>query len=478
MTAIEIRALPLIEDCASSRLRGLEHAAFTGAVVKAEENAKITHERGLRLSALLAAAPFTFPRPGPERPAAVDAWLLAACKERGVMLAGGDTAFIHDTLLKRDFLVARFAEKHNGSLTELFCDTGLSARMSADFGDTGVTLTGVPAFWIQARTGNGGWHSLLMDFTTGFAPDTKDGGPSAFVRGMASLAAFHHRTTRSVTVALLHANDAEPEQIVSHRFTRREIDLLADGLRPLLEQQAGLEARWRANHNEVGGSLADELDARASTGNHCTDCPGLVCCGKVIAGLETTSREFAAMDAQSVFDVALRAIKNHSPENPMNIETLRRALEASKSATEQLAVAKKVWDEGSAIARDSLARDDAGVAGWRLKPGVARLAIAEDKKPAEVFAALKPVLGETTFEEFVAATCNVTATAAAKLVADRNKIPERSVHDTLLKLLAEKTPLVKKPNQASVIREDAATAEADPPLPVERLTGRAARRSA
>jgi hypothetical protein len=465
---IRISDLPLREQCHSSHIREMEYLHFIKHheldidVVK-EVDRHYTNERGMRLANVLVRLPYHLPDIGISAGSSfnIDLEIKQACMAENVTLKNGDLAFIHSTLAKRDSAIRKFAGRHNGKLTEIICNQNASMRMfctlfyPSDGAAVPVTLKGTPAFWIEARTSRGNYHTLILDFTTNYAPETEDGKPHAGIRGLAVLASSEHKRTRSVSIAQLASGEIAPDAIRMHYFDEQDIEAAETNIRRFVSR-IGIDVqnyRTSADAEGTPGKVASEqLDADAQTGDHCIECPGAACCGRARKTAEEYAREVSAAAVTPLMKRMRDDLKILG--NTMNTNTLLHVMDTTKTLTDMLSLPEKLWKDSANLARALEAKKTGSVQGWLMKPGANRVVLAnEDATPEDIYNTLKPVLGGLAFDEFVRRACSVRPSAIEALVGDVEKIPPSLVLDSVLKpILGRKNPLMRKANAPTVVR--------------------------
>ena len=463
---LRINDLPLRELCASSHIREeeyfrfMEHHGLDVSVVK-EVDRHFTDERGMRLANALVRLPCHLPDIGINagKDYNLDNEIQQACRAENLTLENGDLAFIHSTLAKRDAAIRKFAGKHDGKLTEITCNKEASLRMTCAFAGGGttspVTLKGTPAFWYEARTGRGNYHTLVLDFTNNYAPETEDGRPHAGIRGLAVLAASEHSKTRSVVVAQLVSGEVEPDEIKSHYFGDREIDSAEASIGAIVSRVAADTFNYLAGadaEGTPGESVSGQLDAGAKFGAHCVGCPGSACCGCAREIIEAYGEKLPDMDA-TMANMRTHLKLTKAKNLPMNIQTLQKTLAVTRTLLDKLALPEKLWKEAADVARELELKRAGTVGGWTLKPGANRVVLADKAAtPANVYEALKPAIRGVSYEEFVRRTCEVRPVAVEALVGDVHKVaPEQALDGVLEPLLGAKNPLRRKANAPSVV---------------------------
>lgn len=478
-------------------------------------DAKRENERALRLAEVVAAIPFYSAARGVGRPFDVERVAIKEAAKIDAELRPGDVGFIMDTVRKRDALIERLISQAATARGKVELELNFAPKqLQAQWGEEGVTglVNGNLAGGYVVAKGNRGSHVLLLDYTTGFAPPAEPKKAHEGIQTnrhfmtLAALAAIWRKAVGEdiddlcIHVALLHRNDTEAETVTSIEY---DPTMLRSAMRWLNRtaanrvRQAGEYEAGRDAEGTPAPEQAAVLDAKAVVGKHCKQCPGSICCARLsremrkdaaTAAKRFSPEQLAALRKQvKATSAAIPRIKEkeltpqHLQSLPMNLDTLADTLEATKTLRDGLDLPEKVWKDATDLVR-LLNERGVAVPGWQLEEGASRFNFREempvagagkgktvavrdaDLTPPGLYKALRPVLGDMTYEQFVARACGVEASKLRGVIGDLHGVSAEAVYERVLApQLGEKNPCEMRPNKPSVVRAEALANAA--PLP-------------
>lgn len=461
------------EACPSSLARGMEMLDFCAAerLTMPRVGLETASERGQRLRPVLSAIPFVSGALKVGKPFDVLARAKEVAQRAGVTLRVGDEAFIATTIASRNHLIEQFArgvrlrprarikvELEPQPLRHDFkVPVGAVARVEAR-PDVRLTLTSAA----------GKHHTLLLDFGTGFAPDIDD-KTNRQITTLAVLQSLHDPRTESVAVSLIALNDAVPGKLDLLTYDREALKRAATGVYVAAFRAASLAFAYREGPKaEPTPNLAQQLDAAAKTGEHCKQCVGRICCGRIhreMKGYEALLK--ASRDTGAMADTTLRRLRETPNvfDDDMNLNLLSQAIDTAKSLRKQGEVFDKLREEAEDLGRQAILKGKS-VPGFGLKDGAKRLNLVEhdkaqasgaqterDVSPSAVYTRLKPVLPGVDETRFVQSACKVDPTRTRDLIADVHKVDPKDVFTKVLKPLGEANPFEMRSNEPSVVPE-------------------------
>jgi hypothetical protein len=501
------------EACPSSYVREWEVENFIQHNQVEGVDAGEVAAQGTRLHDILKDLPFFSEKWGMGTRYAIRRRIDTLAEERGVTLRPGDGWFLYDSTRKRNALIDSLIERAGGAAAVVeFFDAG---RIRHSFDDAGhpVPVTMLPDVLVTA-TGPNGRHELFCDYKTGYLGVAKAGTNRQLLTG-AALVDLRSKakgiSLDSVQVAFLQRADAAPGLVDAVTFQRPQLDAAVKWLGQLaIDRDRWLRAynSRRDSEGSPDAAMHDFLEKAAQPGDHCDHCKGGICCQKMQRtvgarmNLTTENTEGLLKFAHRQVKDSIKSLEadvkkpveqtSFDPDKlPMNIETLSSTLAWSKALTEGAALPKKVWEDAAELTRQLSAR---GVRpdGWGLKEGSKRflfrdnlpllnpdgevatdeatrlpIELPADTRPPAIYAALRELMPEVEYADFINQACDVDPKKVQALLADAHNVDARQVYDTVLCPLGPRNPVEMRPNAPSVVavvqvsaEQEQATAEA------------------
>jgi hypothetical protein len=410
----------------------------------------------------------------------------------------GDLAFIHETIAKRDAMIANFIGKHGGPEaieTLELSPVELTLTGKSALGVASYLVAAQPNVIVATRNKQGQRHSLVLDYEVGYLAidaEVSHDNTQKLTLALLEFARGDMDTNASVEVAYLSRNDADAGEMDRSIYRR---DFLLAELPRLLEaaeNQHILRAAYDRQRDAAGDpapEFSQKLDEIATPGEHCIRCAGKVCCGRI----REAAQEFKNMRVTSDAPVIARAralvnadkdtIENPKSDNTplnMNTKTLATFLTIVQDVTDAARPFEAARKDGEELVRQLAAAKKPALPGFALKEGARQFKVREQMPvgpaaagagngeqavsavatdPKEIFRRLKvslPAFSAVTEEQCIRETAAVDPTALRKFIADRAGVGEKEVFEKVLKPLGDRNPIEMRQNKPSVVRATAA----------------------
>jgi hypothetical protein len=452
--------------CPASYARSKEFDAFVRSLDLPEMEEPEDSVAGTKLHAILEEVPFSSALLGngaPEMSASKK--LGQALSKLGVELPNDDFWFLTRCIEKRDHLI-------NQKLLQARDQTGGFAITAIHLDSQRLALpsfsefTGLADVLVLYKDGAGQSHAIVLDWKTGrkghLYPDPT---LNKQLMSLAVLVEQNYPEIQSVTIGLLHRENVRletPTRVT--RYSKKHLENARQMLEEKLQKAAELHNLVAPHLQSNGGdgklpeNVQRILEDESTTGDQCALCAGKSCCTKLAA----EARAFA----RTLQESSLREVTKETIGN-MNTEQFLAHLRQSAWINELVAPFSKVHKELEAVAK-KLLEANRKLEGCSLKPGARtwtlRSKVEVEKPdgtkevqerplfPQDVFKQLLPLLGQTSYEDFLKTTCKVNAPDLRDLLmASLGTKKPADLEEKLREIFGENAILAVVPRAPSLI---------------------------